>query len=1158
MKDDKVIKVFEKSLASYVVNYGAPWVFLVNTKFQLKMFGTKEIIIELPILTDVSVDYIQAYAVTQDQEKYIFQINVCFIISDKSRMFCKYVIENNQVIDKSLTLHTNIRISRTYPSFLRLNALVVTNNLYIAENLRDCKLVHTFNERIEQVYWQQKNFWVVHGKTCEQFDIDNNLLNTIENFDYIKQMLFYKGSLYNLQENCIQRYENQKLVYTKQIYNCIHLLYDTYSLIQVLLNGNCLQFLDFEDTTVIFEFQMQSEYISCNYLQPLQTFIVKTQTYDIIFYIPLIRCQKASYAQLNEGCFSVNSELQLCQIQRTKYGNMETQLEHIICNVPDLSIFFEVTGDFNDEIDINSQFESLNRFSQFFQSALPFLAMNQFNYIEIQTKYNKNDFPEWLQNFYATLDSTNKIPKISIDQLLNSNILYTSPVYHLIDIITQMATGQYQLEKSPQQVSLYFIICNKVQLLANLYKLSNQVKVAEFLKRDFSILSNQQAAIKNAFVLLSKHQYEMSAAWFIIGKDYINAIKILSSVDYFNSAILALRSVQILRFHDQIDDDIKNILLLQIQNCYLSDNLNALDYIEAVKVNQFILINFSNEKINILQILQLLQDLTKHQIKATDIPDLVSFLYAVHLFYQDINISQFILSLSVSLSLRYSSLYIKLLYQKISNQLKIKSIPIYSIIKQKEVLNNEIISFDSISLPVIEQCFDFTVPKIFNQKKYSTLLQFLFVSQPKFRTCQNLKLVQINLRRIFKSKIYEFLQNLQIDFLDILVLLNIIFIVKEIFDEDEHCFYCWQKVADYIGRQQMERNLEIPSVENLNQVFKFARTCLFSEQQEVALLSLIQKADPKDVSYILVVLEEKLIFWHKQVNNQQTQSQISTFLDNYRINKKNATFFVQHYLPKHISGIYVLQSNPTILITQTSINVVTAFIQQSKQFISQEFSADSFEIQHQTLYLISEELITLSYSFQLQKLIETTIKPRYQNSVFCFQEQNHFYIEMSPKYIVFNAINSNLIRKHILQQISKIISICLTKTLFLCIVQKENQDRILLQSRISDIQFTTNIEMKKLLQSNQIEGIYVVMDGNLERFLLIFSSKFVIFDEKFQSISEHPVAVQGGFCVKKEQFCCSDVKLSVFGKGKSDFCVLCGQEFQGNVEEGEGVEIVWE
>ena len=69
-------------------------------------------------------------------------------------------------------------------------------------------------------------------------------------------------------------------------------------------------------------------------------------------------------------------------------------------------------------------------------------------------------------------------------------IIYLSPVYHLIDIMFQVAQNDYKVNKDPARVAFLFVITNKISVLANLYKICKQEKISDFLKRDFDIPAN--------------------------------------------------------------------------------------------------------------------------------------------------------------------------------------------------------------------------------------------------------------------------------------------------------------------------------------------------------------------------------------------------------------------------------------------------------------------------------------------------------------------------------------------------------------------------------------------------------------------------------------------------------------------------------------------
>lgn len=64
-----------------------------------------------------------------------------------------------------------------------------------------------------------------------------------------------------------------------------------------------------------------------------------------------------------------------------------------------------------------------------------------------------------------------------------------------------------------------------------LFRSASQLKQADFLARDFKQQKHQQAACKNAFVLLGQHKYELAAAFFILGDSFYVSCRLKIPVD---------------------------------------------------------------------------------------------------------------------------------------------------------------------------------------------------------------------------------------------------------------------------------------------------------------------------------------------------------------------------------------------------------------------------------------------------------------------------------------------------------------------------------------------------------------------------------------------------------------------------------------------------
>eukprot|EP00250_Pteridium_aquilinum_P017322 c23571_g1_i1 orf=63-7415(+) len=90
----------------------------------------------------------------------------------------------------------------------------------------------------------------------------------------------------------------------------------------------------------------------------------------------------------------------------------------------------------------------------------------------------------------------------------------------------KLARAQYLMEKNPKHCALLYLALQRKNVLMGLFKLSKDEKdrvLYEFLSRDFLVERNQAAALKNAYVLLGKHQHDLAAAFFLLGGDLSSA-----------------------------------------------------------------------------------------------------------------------------------------------------------------------------------------------------------------------------------------------------------------------------------------------------------------------------------------------------------------------------------------------------------------------------------------------------------------------------------------------------------------------------------------------------------------------------------------------------------------------------------------------------------
>lgn len=93
----------------------------------------------------------------------------------------------------------------------------------------------------------------------------------------------------------------------------------------------------------------------------------------------------------------------------------------------------------------------------------------------------------------------------------------------------KLARSQYLTKKDPKDCALLYLALNRVQVLAGLFKISRDEKdklLVAFLSRNFQEEKNKAAALKNAYVLMGRHQLELAVAFFLLGGDPSSAITV--------------------------------------------------------------------------------------------------------------------------------------------------------------------------------------------------------------------------------------------------------------------------------------------------------------------------------------------------------------------------------------------------------------------------------------------------------------------------------------------------------------------------------------------------------------------------------------------------------------------------------------------------------
>nr|GLL40532.1 uncharacterized protein LOC109185807 [Ipomoea trifida] len=93
----------------------------------------------------------------------------------------------------------------------------------------------------------------------------------------------------------------------------------------------------------------------------------------------------------------------------------------------------------------------------------------------------------------------------------------------------KLARQQYLKNRDPRACALLYIALNRIQVLTGLFKISKDEKdrpLVGFLSRNFQEDKNKAAALKNAYVLLGKHELELAVAFFLLGGDTTSAVTV--------------------------------------------------------------------------------------------------------------------------------------------------------------------------------------------------------------------------------------------------------------------------------------------------------------------------------------------------------------------------------------------------------------------------------------------------------------------------------------------------------------------------------------------------------------------------------------------------------------------------------------------------------
>ncbi|KAL4155833.1 hypothetical protein PRNP1_007934 [Phytophthora ramorum] len=122
--------------------------------------------------------------------------------------------------------------------------------------------------------------------------------------------------------------------------------------------------------------------------------------------------------------------------------------------------------------------------------------------------------------------------------------LWIKDVKDLRGIVERFAKVSYARTKDAMDVCLLYVALGKKKVLSALAKLAqsdSNKTLASFLENDFSDKRWSNAAIRNAYSLLSKKKYEAAAAFFLVCEPprIQDAIRVLATTSFNMISLLA-------------------------------------------------------------------------------------------------------------------------------------------------------------------------------------------------------------------------------------------------------------------------------------------------------------------------------------------------------------------------------------------------------------------------------------------------------------------------------------------------------------------------------------------------------------------------------------------------------------------------------------------
>ncbi|XP_059145859.1 dmX-like protein 2 isoform X3 [Physella acuta] len=100
-------------------------------------------------------------------------------------------------------------------------------------------------------------------------------------------------------------------------------------------------------------------------------------------------------------------------------------------------------------------------------------------------------------------------------------------ITQLKTLMVKVANTAFKKSKKPMDAAIYYLAMKKKTIVKSMFKTVQDSKMESFFGQDFSTETHRRVAMKNAFHLLSKGQYQHAAALFFLAGQVDNAINVI-------------------------------------------------------------------------------------------------------------------------------------------------------------------------------------------------------------------------------------------------------------------------------------------------------------------------------------------------------------------------------------------------------------------------------------------------------------------------------------------------------------------------------------------------------------------------------------------------------------------------------------------------------